>query len=365
MCASRPERACAAAGTGRAGAAPARHATVVMIRAAGFARARPRPRSSRRRGSGSRSAAAGRARRRRRGGAVRAARPASRGAGGLEEIAEQVVQAQRRLGALEDRDEEAAPLDLLEPVRRARIGARRRRSAPSSAREHRAAQQEASAARPASRSSTSAAGSRRHGGRCYRASAAWRRRGGAGRSARLLTARRRPTAQPWVRWEQRLLVASGRTRRALRAAGRAPRRGEAQVALAELGQLAVRAQPRQRQRRSVRLDRTTPHCGGSRSSSRSRNSNTAGSLDAVRVVDDDQAALDVAGGEGVEQLVGHRWRSLRLPPASAIRARGRCARADRAARARRTGRRAGRAGRRRRRSRSRPARCRAAARSGR
>ncbi len=36
----------------------------------------------------------------------------------LQEIAEQVVQAQRRLGSFEDRDEQSAALDLLEPVRR-------------------------------------------------------------------------------------------------------------------------------------------------------------------------------------------------------------------------------------------------------
>ena len=42
-----------------------------------------------------------------------------------QEIAEQVVQAQRRLAALQHRDEQAAPLDLLEPLGGARIGADR------------------------------------------------------------------------------------------------------------------------------------------------------------------------------------------------------------------------------------------------
>jgi hypothetical protein len=60
-----------------------------------------------------------------------------------QEIAEQVVQAQRRLAALQHRDEEAAPLDLLEPLGGARIGADRGAASGGELVEHRAAKQEA------------------------------------------------------------------------------------------------------------------------------------------------------------------------------------------------------------------------------
>ena len=85
------------------------------------------------------------------------------------------------------------------------------------------------------------------------------------------------------------------------------------------------------------------------------NSNTAGVADPVRVVDDDQAALDFAGGEGVEQLVD----DLAAVAAAAAGARrpalpDRCARAGRGLERGAAGRRAGRAGRRRSRPRPRP-----------
>ena len=81
---------------------------------------------------------------------------------------------------------------------------------------------------------------------------------------------------------------------------------EAQVALAELGQLVVRAQPRQRQRR-LGAARRDDHAPLRRQPLEQQVEELEHRrvADPVRVVDHDQAARHLAGGERVEQLAGH------------------------------------------------------------
>ena len=145
----------------------------------------------------------------------------------------------------------------------------------------------------------------------------------AGLAARLFTARRRPTAQPCVRSSRRRLVEAGstcagscgsRARTSSRSKRRSRSRNSASSSWARSRASASGG--------SVRVERTTPHCGGSRSSSRSRNSNTAGSRircassTTIRPRSTSQAARVLSSS-----LVTVR-RSLRLPPAMATRASG-------------------------------------------
>ena len=231
-------------------------------------RARSRPRSSRRRAAGSRS-------RRTRSGSPAAARRSSSGSSpGSSRRSRSCRQSRnrscrRRVGssAVEHRDEEAAALDLLEQCAA--------RGSPATAAQrgrqlgqHRAAQQEV-------------AQLRRHGvehlgGEVVEdVAVAARRRAGRRRSAPLGAARpgcsppaagRR--ASPGCARAGRRLVVGRADVAALRQQRAHLVAVEAQVALAELGQLAVRAQPRQRQRRlGPRRRARTPQCGGRRSSS--------------------------------------------------------------------------------------------------
>ena len=74
--------------------------------------------------------------------------------------------------------------------------------------------------------------------------------------------------------------------------------GEAQLALAELGELAVRAQPRQRRQRRIGPARDDDAPVRRQALEQEvEELEHGGVADAVRVVEDDQAALDVAGGE--------------------------------------------------------------------
>jgi hypothetical protein len=139
-----------------------------------------------------------------------------------QEIAEQVVQPERRLGAVEHRDEEAAPLDLLEPFGGARIGGDRGAAAGRELVEDRAAQQEAAQRQRQLAEDfvqqivedvavVDGVGDQRL---CFVARAdAVDREAESDRPA-------------WVRWKRRWLVASWSTarRRRARAATRAPRR---------------------------------------------------------------------------------------------------------------------------------------------
>ena len=211
----------------------------------------------------------------------------------LQEIAEQVVQAQRRLRAFEDRDEEAAPLDLLEPVRGARVGGDRGAAGRGQLAQHRAAQQEG-------------AQLRRHGAQHLgeqvvedMAVAAAvgdaglapvdRRFGGARRQA--VHRQPQPDRPALGALEQ---APAGRGR--VDVSGQLRQQGphlvevEAQVALAELGQLVVRAQPRQRQRRLG--PRRQDHAPLRRQPLEQQVEELEHRrvADPVRVVDDDQAA---------------------------------------------------------------------------
>jgi hypothetical protein len=82
---------------------------------------------------------------------------------------------------------------------------------------------------------------------------------------------------------------------------------EAQLALAELGELAVRAQTRQRRERRIGAAREHDAPVRRQALEQQVEEFEHGRVaDAVRIVDDDQAALDVARGEHVEQLRGDR-----------------------------------------------------------
>jgi hypothetical protein len=136
-----------------------------------------------------------------------------------------------------------------------------------------------------------------------------------------LTARRSPTAQPWVRWKSRSLVAS-------RSSGASASRGSSARTSSSVKRSSrwrnsvsspcARRRASEASGGSVRLARTTPQCGGSRSSSRSRNSNTAGSLMRCASSMTIRPRCTSHAASTLSNCVATAWRSLRLPPASEI-----------------------------------------------
>ena len=359
MCASRPERACSAggnwssrrstgAGADRGDEPPARFGELDL----GLG-------PSRRRGSGSRCGAPGRARRRRRGDAARAARRASRDAAGPARKSRN-RSCRRSVGSGPSRTETKRPRRSISSSQCAAAGVGGDGGAAPRAQlaQHRAAQQEGTQLGAASRRGPRPAGSRRHGGRCC----CRRRRPGAGRSPRPSGSRpgcsppgagpppSRGCARAGAGWSPPASTCAGSCGSSARTSSRSKRRSRSRNS-ARSSWARSRASA---SGGSVRVDRTTPHCGGSRSSSRSRNSNTAGSRmrcassTTIRPRSTSQAASVLSSS-----LLTAR-RSLRLPPAMrdqrlGIGAPRRVERLERGA----AGRRAGRAGRRRNRPRPR------------
>ena len=114
-------------------------------------------------------------------------------------------------------------------------------------------------------------------------------------------------AQPWVRSSRCWLVADrSNCEPAAAATGPALRRGRSagRARGTRPARRARAAAPAPAAARSA-VDRTTPHCGGSRSSSRSRNSNTAGSRIRCASSTTIRPRAHLAGGQRVEQLAGH------------------------------------------------------------
>ena len=218
----------------------------------------------------------------------------------FEEVAEQVVQPQRQLGAFQAGDEQPALLDLLQPVR----GVRVLRHLPAALRvqlgQHRTAQHEA--AQPGRHVL-------QHLGRQVVEDMPVERgraqRAGGGAPVGQGVQRQAQAHRPALRACQQL-----RCRDALRGTGRGLQQRldldsvELQVDLAKLGQFALHTQPRQRQRRRLAAGQ---HQHPVRRQARQQQVDElehAGILDAVQVVEHDDAARRLAGGQHVEQFVG-------------------------------------------------------------
>ena len=141
-----------------------------------------------------------------------------------------------------------------------------------------------------------------------------------------LTARRRPTAQPCVRWYRRWLAVS---RSSVPASSAAPSSARTSSSVKRSSRWrnsasspCARSRGSEASGGSVRLASTMPQCGGRRSSSRSRNSNTAGSLMRWASSTTMRPRSTSHAASALSRCVATAWRSPRLPPALAISASG-------------------------------------------
>ncbi len=210
------------------------------------------------------------------------------------------MQAQRQLRPFEAGDEQPALFDLFQPLRGPRVLRDLPATRCAQLRQHRAAQQEVPQLGRHVRQHLSRQVVEHMAVERRRA-----QRAGGGTAIGQRVQRQAQAHRPALCARQQLLWRHARGRAGRGLQQRFHLAGiELQIALAELGQLALHAQPGQGQRRRVAAAQHQHPVRGQAGQQQVQKLEHARVLDAVQVVEHDHAARRFAGGQHVEQLVG-------------------------------------------------------------